>query len=217
MQACHQKNVGLAEPGEAQVQDKQDAILQFLTKLAASHLTGPKVTELCHCTFEMQDLKLAQHIRSLLNFKHKFKNSRLTPLDMSALAFIIFSGQDLTHLNFAGCLMDWLEVLSSCKNTEQLRANNENKSMCSLQDRWIQDPEVKRKVVDLFSRMAKLKKNDASADPGALGPRGSRPLFRRPGPRRREGPGDPSGLRGRPSMAAPDITAHPPAPPSSGR
>lgn len=34
---------------------------------------------------------------------------------------------------------------------------NENESVCSLQDNRIRDPEVKR-VVDLFSRMEKLKK-----------------------------------------------------------
>lgn len=113
----------LAEQNEAWVQDKQDAILQSLKKLAATHLTGPKVIELCHCTFETQDLKVAQHIGSLLNFKYEFKNFRLTPLDMSALVFVINSGRDLTHLDFAGCLMDagCLEVLASCKNVEHLR------------------------------------------------------------------------------------------------
>ncbi|NXN65359.1 NLRC5 protein, partial [Himantopus himantopus] len=112
----------LAEQDEAWVQDKQDIILQSLKKLAATHLTGPKVIELCHCTFETQDLKVAQHIGSLLNFKYEFKNFRLTPLDMSALVFVINSGQDLTHLDFAGCLMDidCLEVLAGCKNVEHL-------------------------------------------------------------------------------------------------
>ncbi|NWH54226.1 NLRC5 protein, partial [Fregata magnificens] len=112
----------LAEQDEAWVQDKQDAILQSLKKLAATHLTGPKVIELCHCTFETQDLKVAQHIGSLLNFKYEFKNFRLTPLDMSALVFVINLGQDLTHLDFAGCLMDMdcLEVLAGCKNVEHL-------------------------------------------------------------------------------------------------
>ncbi|NWH64379.1 NLRC5 protein, partial [Geococcyx californianus] len=112
----------LAEQDEAWVQDKQEAILQSLKKLAATHLTGPKVIELCHCTFETQDLKVAQHIGSLLNFKYEFKNFRLTLLDMSALAFVINSGQDSTHLGFAGCLMDvdCLEVLASCKNVEHL-------------------------------------------------------------------------------------------------
>ncbi|NWU50275.1 NLRC5 protein, partial [Dromas ardeola] len=112
----------LAEQDEAWVRDKQDTILQSLKKLAATHLTGPKVIELCHCTFETQDLKLAQHIGSLLNFKYEFKNFRLTPLDMSALVFVINSGQDLTRLDFAGCLMDidCLEVLAGCRNVEHL-------------------------------------------------------------------------------------------------
>ncbi|XP_035754629.1 protein NLRC5 isoform X4 [Egretta garzetta] len=199
----------LSEQDAAWVQDKQDAILQSLKKLAATHLTGPKVIELCHCTFETQDLKVAQHIGSLLNFKYEFKNFRLTPLDMSALVFVINSGQDLTHLDFAGCLMDTdgLEVLAGCKNVEclsfrsrrcgddfaaalsrSLRGMGSLKKLeltggsitakgmthlvqaslqclqleeINLQDNRIRDPEVKR-VVDLFSRMEKLKKIDLS-------------------------------------------------------
>ncbi|NXG54662.1 NLRC5 protein, partial [Hemiprocne comata] len=112
----------LAERDEAWVQDKQEAVLQSLTKLAATHLTGPKVIELCHCVFEVQDLKVAKQIGSLLNFKYEFKNFRVTPLDMSALVFIINSGQDLTRLDFAGCVVDFdcLEVLAGCKNVEHL-------------------------------------------------------------------------------------------------
>ncbi|NXW55898.1 NLRC5 protein, partial [Eurystomus gularis] len=199
----------LAEQDEAWVQDKQDAILQSLQKLAATHLTGPKVIELCHCTFEMQDLRVAQHIGSLLNFKYEFKNFRLTPLDMSALVFVINSGQDLTRLDFAGCLMDMdcLEVLAGCKNVEHLsfrsrrynddfaaavskilrgmgslkkleltggsiKANGmtalvQASSQClqleeiNLQDNRIRDPDFKR-MMDLFSRMEKLKKVDLS-------------------------------------------------------
>ncbi|NXU25071.1 NLRC5 protein, partial [Thalassarche chlororhynchos] len=199
----------LAEQDEAWVQDKQDTILQSLKKLAATHLTGPKVIELCHCTFETQDLQVAQHIGGLLNFKYEFKNFRLTPLDMSALVFVVNSGQDLTHLDFAGCLMDvdCLEVLSGCKNVERLSFRSRRcgddfaaalsknlrgmgslkkleltggsitaegmtnlvqaSSQClqleeiNLQDNRIRDLEVKR-VMDLFSRMEKLKKIDLS-------------------------------------------------------
>ncbi|NXE11077.1 NLRC5 protein, partial [Lophotis ruficrista] len=199
----------LAEKDEAWVQEKQDTILQSLKKLAATHLTGPKVVELCHCTFETQDLKVAQHIGSLLNFKYEFKNFRLTPLDMSALVFVINSGQDLTHLDFAGCPIDidCLEVLAGCRNVENLsfrsrRCGNDfaaalsktlramgslkkleltggsitaegmtnlvqASSQClqleeiNLQDNRIRGPEVKR-VMDLFSRMEKLKKIDLS-------------------------------------------------------
>ncbi|XP_010115939.1 PREDICTED: protein NLRC5, partial [Chlamydotis macqueenii] len=199
----------LAEKDEAWVQDKQDTILQSLKKLAATHLTGPKVIELCHCTFETQDLKVAQLISSLLNFKYEFKNFRLTPLDMSALVFVINSGQDLIHLDFAGCLIDidCLEVLAGCRNVENLsfrsrRCGNDfaaalsktlrgmgslkkleltggsitaegmtnlvqASSQClqleeiNLQDNRIRGPEVKR-LMDLFSRMEKLKKIDLS-------------------------------------------------------
>ncbi|XP_062442170.1 protein NLRC5 [Rhea pennata] len=199
----------LAEQDEAWVQDKQGAILQSLRWLASTHLTGPKVIELCHCTFETQDLEVAQHIGSLLNFKHEFKNFRLTPLDMSALVFVINSGQDLTHLDFAGCPMniDCLEVLASCKNVAHLSFRSRRcgdsfaaalsrslrkmwslkkleltggiitakglsnliqaLSHClqleeiNLRDNRIRDLEVKR-MMDVFSRMEKLKKIDLS-------------------------------------------------------
>nr|XP_041574433.1 protein NLRC5 isoform X2 [Taeniopygia guttata] len=199
----------LAEQDEAWVQEKQDVILQSLRKLAATHLSGPKVLELCHCTFETQNLEVAQHIGSLLNFKYEFKNFRLTTLDMSALVFVINSGQDLICLDFAGCLVDTdcLEVLAGCKNVEHLSFRSRRcgddfaaalskglqgmrnlkkleltggtitaegmtnlvqaASQCphleeiNLQGNRIQDPEVKR-VMDLFSRMEKLKKVDLS-------------------------------------------------------
>ncbi|XP_015495057.1 protein NLRC5 isoform X2 [Parus major] len=199
----------LAEQDEAWVQEKQDVILQSLKKLAATHLSGPKVLELCHCTFETQNLEVAQHIGNLLNFKYEFKNFRLTMLDMSALVFVINSGQDLICLDFAGCLVDTdcLEVLAGCKNVEHLsfrsRRCGDNfaaalskalqgmgslkkleltggsitaegmtslvqaASQClqleeiNLQGNRIRDPEVKR-VMDLFSKMEKLKKVDLS-------------------------------------------------------
>ncbi|NXR21636.1 NLRC5 protein, partial [Cinclus mexicanus] len=199
----------LAEQDEAWVQEKQDVILQSLKKLAATHLSGPKVLELCHCTFETQNLEVAQHIGSLLNFKYEFKNFRLTTLDMSALVFVINSSQDLICLDFAGCLVDTdcLEVLAGCKNVEHLSFRSRRcgddfaaalskviqgmgnlkkleltggsitaegmtdlvqaASQClqleeiNLQGNRIRDPEVKR-VMDLFSKMEKLKKVDLS-------------------------------------------------------
>ncbi|XP_056356630.1 protein NLRC5 [Oenanthe melanoleuca] len=199
----------LAEQDEAWVQEKQDVILQSLKKLAATHLSGPKVLELCHCTFETQNLKVAQHIGSLLNFKYEFKNFRLTALDMSALVFVINLSQDLICLDFAGCLVDTdcLEVLAGCKNVEHLSFRSRRcgddfaaalskamqgmgslkkleltggsitaegmtdlvqaASQClqleeiNLQGNRIRDPDVKR-VMDLFSKMGKLKKVDLS-------------------------------------------------------
>ncbi|NXO28112.1 NLRC5 protein, partial [Cisticola juncidis] len=199
----------LAEQDETWVQEKQDVILQSLKKLAATHLSGPKVLGLCHCTFETQNLEVAQHIGSLLNFKYEFKNFRLTTLDMSTLVFVINSGQDLICLDFAGCLVDTdcLEVLAGCKNVEHLSFRSrrcrddfaaalskglqgmENlkkleltggsitaegmtnlvqaASQClqleeiNLQGNRIRDPDVKR-VMDLFSKMEKLKKVDLS-------------------------------------------------------
>ncbi|NXO78814.1 NLRC5 protein, partial [Sitta europaea] len=199
----------LAEQDEAWVQEKQEVILQSLKKLAATHLSGPKVLELCHCTFETQNQEVAQHIGSLLNFKYEFKNFRLTPLDMSALVFVISSCQDLISLDFAGCLVDTdcLEVLAGCKNVERLSFRSRRcgddfaaalskglhgmgslkkleltggsitaegmtnlvqaASQClqleeiNLQGNRIRHPEVKR-VMDLFSKMEKLKKVDLS-------------------------------------------------------
>ncbi|KAF2984175.1 hypothetical protein EK904_013308, partial [Melospiza melodia maxima] len=199
----------LAEQDEAWVQEKQNVILESLKKLAATHLSGPKVLELCHCTFETQNLKVAQHIGSLLNFKYEFKNFRLTTLDMSALVSVINSGQDLICLDFAGCLVDTecLEVLAGCKNVEHLSFRSRRcgddfaaalskglqgmgslkkleltggcitaegmtnlvqaASQClqleeiNLQGNRIRDPEGKR-VMDLFSKMEKLKKVDLS-------------------------------------------------------
>ncbi|KAM7010851.1 protein NLRC5 [Passerculus sandwichensis] len=199
----------LAEQDEAWVQEKQDVILESLKKLAATHLSGPKVLELCHCTFETQNLKVAQHIGSLLNFKYEFKNFRVTTLDMSALVSVINSGQDLICLDFAGCLVDTecLEVLAGCKNVEHLSFRSRRcgddfaaalskglqgmgslkkleltggcitaegmtnlvqaASQClqleeiNLQGNRIRDPEGKR-VMDLFSKMEKLKKVDLS-------------------------------------------------------
>ncbi|RMC09217.1 hypothetical protein DUI87_14225 [Hirundo rustica rustica] len=199
----------LAERDEAWVQEKQDVILQSLKKLAATHLSGPKVLELCHCTFETQNPEVAQHIGSLLNFKYEFKNFRLTTLDMSALVFVINSGQDLICLDFAGCLVDTdcLEVLAGCKNVEHLSFRSRRcgddfaaalskglqgmgslkkleltggsvtaegmtslvqaASQCpqleeiNLQGNRIRDPEVKR-VMDLLSKMEKLKKVESS-------------------------------------------------------
>ncbi|XP_039577395.1 protein NLRC5 isoform X5 [Passer montanus] len=199
----------LAEQDEAWVQEKQDVILQSLKKLAATHLSGPKVLELCHCTFETQNLEVAQHIGSLLNFKYEFKNFRLTTLDMSALVFVINSSQDLICLDFAGCLVDTdcLEVLAGCKNVEHLSFRSRRcgddfaaalskglqgmgslkkleltggsitaegmtglvqaAAQClqleeiNLQGNRIRDPDGKR-VMDLFSKMEKLKKVDLS-------------------------------------------------------
>ncbi|KAM8799426.1 protein NLRC5 [Eudromia elegans] len=112
----------LAGRDEAWLRDKQGAVPQALRRLAATNLTGPKVVELCHCTVETQDVEAARHVAGLLNFKYEFRNFRLTPLDVSALVFVINSGQDLTRLDFAGCPMDreCLEVLAGCRNVAHL-------------------------------------------------------------------------------------------------
>ncbi|XP_065423026.1 protein NLRC5 isoform X2 [Chrysemys picta bellii] len=171
----------LAEQNQAWVRDKQAAILQSLKKLAATNLTGPKIIELCHCTYETQDLELAQHVGSQLNLKYEFRNFRLTPLDVSALVFIINCGRDLTHLDFAGCPMelDCLEVLASCKSIEHLRLTGGSITALgvtglaevfpncfqleeiNLQDNRLRDQDM-GKVIEMLSRVEKLKMIDLS-------------------------------------------------------
>ncbi|XP_043351161.1 protein NLRC5 isoform X8 [Dermochelys coriacea] len=171
----------LAEQNQAWVRDKQATILQSLKKLAATNLTGPKIIELCHCTYETQDLELAKHVGSQLNFKYEFRNFRLTPLDVSALVFIINCGQDLTHLDFAGCPMelDCLEVLTSCKNIEHLRLTGGSITALgltglaqvfpnclqleeiNLQDNRLRDQDM-GKMIEMLSRVEKLKMIDLS-------------------------------------------------------
>ncbi|XP_029464585.1 protein NLRC5-like [Rhinatrema bivittatum] len=116
----------LAEQSEAWVTNKQAAVLQSLKKLAAMDLTGPKIIELCHCTYETQDLELALQVGSNLKFKYEFRNFRITPVDIMALVFVINHGRSLIRLDFAGCLMetDCLEVLAKCENLDQLSFRN---------------------------------------------------------------------------------------------
>ncbi|KAM6064585.1 protein NLRC5 isoform 10-T10 [Theristicus caerulescens] len=145
----------LAEQDAAWVQDKQDTILQSLKKLAATHLTGPKVIELCHCTFETQDLKVAQHIGSLLNFN--FRSRRCGDDFAAALSKSLQGMGSLKKLELTGGsitaegMTNLVQASSQCLQLEEV----------NLQDNRIRDLEVKR-VMDLFSRMEKLKKIDLS-------------------------------------------------------
>nr|XP_016854758.1 PREDICTED: protein NLRC5 isoform X2 [Anolis carolinensis] len=104
------------------VRERQTIVLEVLKKLAVAHLTGPKIVELCHCVYETQDLELAKHVGERLNFTFQFRNFRLMPLDMMALAFVINSSAHLVCLDFIGCSMelDYLDVLGSCENIQSL-------------------------------------------------------------------------------------------------
>ncbi|RXM33545.1 Copine-2 [Acipenser ruthenus] len=97
------------------VEKRQKVILEILKKLAASNLTGPKIIELCHCTYETQDLELAKLIGASLTYE--LRNFRLTPVDMTALVFVMNTGGVSVCLDLAGCSMerDCLEVLPNCK------------------------------------------------------------------------------------------------------
>ncbi|XP_034760303.2 protein NLRC5-like isoform X1 [Acipenser ruthenus] len=102
------------------VEKRQKVILEILKKLAASNLTGPKIIELCHCTFEIQDLELAKLIGASL--RYELRNFRLTPVDMTALVFVMNTGVVSVCLDLAGCSMerDCLEVLPNCKTIHTL-------------------------------------------------------------------------------------------------
>ncbi|MGH0162340.1 UNVERIFIED_CONTAM: hypothetical protein FKN15_049508 [Acipenser sinensis] len=102
------------------VEKRQKVILEILKKLAASNLTGPKIIELCHCMYEIQDLELAKLIGASL--RYELRNFRLTPVDMTALVFVMNTGGVSVCLDLAGCSMerDCLEVLPSCKTIHTL-------------------------------------------------------------------------------------------------
>ncbi|XP_048372008.1 protein NLRC5-like [Sphaerodactylus townsendi] len=121
-QGCRPFLSSLARQNESWVQRRQAIITQMLRKLATVSLTGPKVVELCHCVYETQDLDLAQHVGTLLNFNYQFRNFRLMPLDMTSLAFVISSSPNLVSLGFVGCPMEleYLDVLASCENIKSL-------------------------------------------------------------------------------------------------
>lgn len=119
---CQPFLLKLSEHSENLIQKKQETILESLVKLADTQLTGPKLIELCHCIYETQDQKLAKHVGKDLAHKYGLKNFRITPVDMTAVAFVVKHGSCLVSLDFTGCPMELecLEVLGSCENVESL-------------------------------------------------------------------------------------------------
>ncbi|XP_078236678.1 protein NLRC5 [Pogona vitticeps] len=119
---CRPFLCSVAGQSEAWVQERQAEVIRLLKKLATPRLTGPRISELCHCVHEAQDCGLAQHVGKQLDFTYRFRNFRLMPLDMMALAFVISSAPDPVSLDFVGCTMDldYLHVFGNCGNIKNL-------------------------------------------------------------------------------------------------
>uniref|UniRef100_W5MM37 NACHT domain-containing protein n=1 Tax=Lepisosteus oculatus TaxID=7918 RepID=W5MM37_LEPOC len=110
----------MSRRGTLQVRKRQEAIVKILRSLAASSLTGPKLIELCRCTFESQDRELARAVGA--RDRYELRNFRLAPVDMVALAFVIKEAGRPICLDIAGCSMepDCLDVLTSCTAIDSL-------------------------------------------------------------------------------------------------
>ncbi|KAM6430471.1 protein NLRC5 isoform 2-T2 [Liasis olivaceus] len=121
-QGCREFLCSLAGQNETWIQERQTVVIQIVQKLAVAHLTGPRIVELCHCVYETQDIRLAQHVAKQLNFRYQFRNLRLMPFDMVTLAFLIGGSPHGVCLDFVGCLMeiDCLDIWGSCENIKSL-------------------------------------------------------------------------------------------------
>ncbi|MBN3321041.1 NLRC5 protein, partial [Atractosteus spatula] len=110
----------MSRRGTLQVRKRQEAIVKILRSLAASSLTGPKLIELCRCTYESQDRELARAVGA--RDRYELRNFRLAPMDMVALAFVIKEAGRPICLDIAGCSMepDCLDVLTSCTAIDSL-------------------------------------------------------------------------------------------------
>ncbi|XP_071973654.1 protein NLRC5 isoform X2 [Engystomops pustulosus] len=101
---------------------KQDTIIESLKRLADTQLTGPKLIELCHCTYETQNENLARHFGKFTAMKYELKNFRISPVDMTSLMFVVKHGSCLVSLDFAGCPMELecLDVLGTSNDIQAL-------------------------------------------------------------------------------------------------
>ncbi|XP_075137957.1 protein NLRC5 [Leptodactylus fuscus] len=101
---------------------KQNVITEFLKRLADTQLTGPKLIELCHCVYETQNELLAQYVGKFTAMKYELRNFRISPVDMTALMFVVKHGSCLVSLDFAGCPMELecLNILATCKLIQTL-------------------------------------------------------------------------------------------------
>ncbi|KAG9475118.1 hypothetical protein GDO78_003530 [Eleutherodactylus coqui] len=102
---------------------KQNTILESLKRLSGTQLTGPKLIELCHCTYETQNEDLARHVGKFTATKYELRNFRISPVDMTALMFVVKHGSCLVSLDFAGCPMELecLDILATCEQIQALR------------------------------------------------------------------------------------------------
>ncbi|KAL2093170.1 hypothetical protein ACEWY4_010482 [Coilia grayii] len=103
------------------VQRRRSQVVRVLESFAGSAtLSGPKVVELCRCTHESQDVRLAAKVGSRQSFE--LRNIRLTPLDLEALAFVASAAEESVALDFGGCSMEpeCLALLDGCRNVEVL-------------------------------------------------------------------------------------------------
>ncbi|KAM4017470.1 protein NLRC5 [Anomaloglossus baeobatrachus] len=101
---------------------KQNTIIESLKRMADTQLTGPKLVELCHCTYETQNENLAQDVGTFTAMKYELKNFRISPVDMTALIFVVKHGSCLVSMDFAGCSMEpeCLDILGTCKHIQTL-------------------------------------------------------------------------------------------------
>ncbi|XP_069822104.1 protein NLRC5 isoform X2 [Dendropsophus ebraccatus] len=101
---------------------KQNTIIESLKRMADTQLTGPKLIELCHCTYETQDENLAHHVGKFTAMKYELRNFRISPVDMTALMYVVKHGSCLVSLDFAGCPMELecLDILGRCKLIQTL-------------------------------------------------------------------------------------------------
>ncbi|XP_063052948.1 NLR family, CARD domain containing 5 [Engraulis encrasicolus] len=119
--------VGGAKPHQV-VQKRRAQVVKVLESFAASaNLSGPKLVELCRCTHEAQDARLAAKVGSRQSFE--LRNIRLTPVDLEALAYVVTAAAEREEgteqgavLDFGGCSMETecLTMLHGCRNVEAL-------------------------------------------------------------------------------------------------
>ncbi|XP_073515230.1 protein NLRC5 [Phyllobates terribilis] len=118
---CQMFLFGLGGPKNLIIK-KQNTIVESLKRMADTQLTGPKLIELCHCTYETQNENLAQEVGKFTAMKYELKNFRISPVDMTALIFVVKHGSCLVSLDFAGCPMEpeCLDILGTCKHIQTL-------------------------------------------------------------------------------------------------
>uniref|UniRef100_A0A3B4AKH7 NACHT domain-containing protein n=1 Tax=Periophthalmus magnuspinnatus TaxID=409849 RepID=A0A3B4AKH7_9GOBI len=104
------------------VHKRQETVKKWLQQMCHTHMTGPKVLELCHCVQESQDKQLSKQLMSVKP-KLELHNITLSPNDLDALAFVVNSSEERNiALDFRACSieLDGLELLSQCDTITNL-------------------------------------------------------------------------------------------------